>query len=227
MPEATLTLISMALTLMVFSYLLGDLPLINHLYRIAVYIFVGMSAAFAAIVAFEGLLLPWWLEIQDPATSWTALGNDADVMIFGAALLLTLLLLLKPIAQLSWLTNSALAVVIAVATATAVVGALTGSLIPFLAATATLPANFTTDIEALFDAMIIVIGTMSGLYYFQWQTRREADGAPRQGHISRSARALGKLFIVVTLASIYAATMLTALTILIERVSLLFRFGGL
>ena len=227
MPEATITLISMALTLMVFSYLLGDLPLVGHLYRIAVYIFIGMSAAFAAIVTYEGLLLPWWLDVQDPATSWTALGNNADVMIFAAALLLTLLLLLKPIGQLSWLTNSALAVVIAVSAATAVVGALTGSLIPFIAATASLPDNFTTDIESLFDAVIIFIGTLSGLYYFQWQTRRDADGEPQQGSVSRSARALGKLFLVITLASIYAYTMLTALTILIERVSLFFRFGGL
>ena len=225
LPEATLTLISLALTVMVFSYALGDLPLVSHLYRTAVYIFVGMSAAFAAIMTFEGLILPWWSEVQDPSASWTPLGNQADVAIFVAALLLTALLLLKPIAGLSWLTNSALAAVIAVSAATAVVGALTGSLIPLIVATASLPDNFTNDIDALFDALIIFVGAMSGLYYFQWQARRDADGAPRQGHISRSARALGKLFIVITLAAVYAAAMLSALTILTERVSVFFSVG--
>ena len=76
------------MTLMVFSYLLGDLPLIGHVYRVAVYIFAGMTAAFTLIVSYEGLILPYLQDIQDPATSWTTLGNRADIYIFFTALLL-------------------------------------------------------------------------------------------------------------------------------------------
>ena len=119
MAEGTITLISLVLTLMVFSYVLGDLPLIGHLYRTAVYIFVGMSAAFATIVIYEGVILPYLQDIQNPATSWTVLGNGADVVVFFTALLFGMLLLLKPIASLSWLTNGVLAVVIVVSAATA------------------------------------------------------------------------------------------------------------
>ena len=112
MSEGAITLISFVATLMVFSYLLGDLPLVSSIYRTAVYIFIGMSAAFTLIATYEGIILPYLTDIQDTTTSWTALGNQADVTIFVTALLFGLLLLLKPIASLSWLTNSILAVLI-------------------------------------------------------------------------------------------------------------------
>ena len=97
MSESALALVSFTLTLMVFSYLLGDLPLIRHVYRFAVYVLVGMSAAFTLIVSFEGIVLPYWQDAQNPATSWTSLGAPADLVLFALALLFALLLLLKPI----------------------------------------------------------------------------------------------------------------------------------
>lgn len=226
MSEGPLALLSFVLTLMVFSYVLGDLPLIGHLYRTAVYILVGMSAAFAAIVTYEGLLLPALRDIQNPETSWTTLGNNADVAIFVAALLFGLLLLLKPIASLSWLTNSALAVVIVVSAAAAVVGGLRGTLIPLLVETAAVPAGLATDIQTLTDTLLIFVGTVTALFYFQWQARRDDDGAPVQSPLSRGIRNFGKIFIVAALGAIYATTMLTALTILAERVAFIFQFGG-
>ena len=83
MAENTIALVSFVLTLMVFSYLLGDVPLIGNLYRTAVYIFVGMTAAFTLVVTYEGVILPYLQDIQDPTTSWTALGNRTDIYIFS------------------------------------------------------------------------------------------------------------------------------------------------
>ena len=97
MTENAIALVSFILTLMVFSYLLGDLPLIRVLYRSAVYIFVGMTAAFTLVVSYEGLILPYLQDIQNTETSWTTLGNSADVTIFFTALLFGALLLLKPV----------------------------------------------------------------------------------------------------------------------------------
>lgn len=226
MSEGTITLLSFALTLMVFSYVLGDLPLVGYLYRTAVYIFVGMSAAFATIVAYESLILPYLLDIQNPETSWTALGNSADVAIFLTALLFGLLLLMKPIASLSWLTNSALAVVIVVSAATAVVGGLRGTLIPLIVATAAVPDGLATDFQALTNTLLVFIGTMTALFYFQWQARRDEDGAPMQSPLSRGIRNFGKIFIVTALGAIYATTMITTLTILAERIGFVFQFGS-
>ena len=106
MAENTIALVSFVLTLMVFSYVLGDLPFIGILYRVAVYIFVGMTAAFMLVVSYEGVILPYLQDIQNVETSWTTLGNSADITIFFTALLFGLLLLLKPIRSLTWLTDS-------------------------------------------------------------------------------------------------------------------------
>ncbi len=226
MAEATITLAGFVLTLMVFSYLLGDLPYIGNLYRIAVYIFVGMAAAFTAIVSYEGLLLPYLQDIQDPTTSWTALGSGADIVIFSAAALIGALLLLKPIGALSWLTNSVFAVLIVVGAAVAAVGALSGTLIPLMSATGTLPAAFLSDFTATVDALLIVLGTCTGLYYFHYQARAGDDGAPAPSRLSSGLRYIGKAFLVTALGAIYASTLLSSLTILTERIGFLFSIGG-
>ena len=52
--EAISAFIGLILTLLIFSYLIGD----NPLFRIAVYIFVGVSAGYVAVVAFWQVLWP-------------------------------------------------------------------------------------------------------------------------------------------------------------------------
>lgn len=226
MTEGMLTVISFVLTLMVFSYVLGDLPLVRNLYRIAVYIFVGMTAAFTVIVTFEGVILPYLQDIQNPSTSWTVLGNTADIIIFFTALLFGLLLLLKPISRLAWLTNSVFAVVIVVGAAVAVIGALTGTLFPLVRTSTTLPNNVTSDPTALLNTAVIFFGTVTSLIYFQYQARDDENGEIKQGVLVRRLRVIGKVFIVTTLGAIYATAMLTSLTILTERIGFLLRFGG-
>src|SRR5690606_39819243 len=60
------------LTLMVFSAALGD----NLLYRLAVYVFVGMSAGYAAVVTWNSVLLPW---VRD-----TLLSGEPVRVVYGA-----------------------------------------------------------------------------------------------------------------------------------------------
>ncbi len=226
MAENTIALISFVLTLMVFSYLLGDVPLVGNLYRIAVYIFIGMTAAFTLIVSYEGLILPYLQDIQDPATSWTLLGNRVDITIFFTALLFGLLILLKPFKSLTWLTNSVLAVVIAVGAAVGLVGALTGTLFPLLQATVAIPEDVTADFSALVDSLLIFVGAMTGLYYFHYQVRAKAEVGAEQSRVGRGLRHIGKAVLVTALGAIYASTILTCLTILTERIGFLFQFGA-
>lgn len=226
MAENTIALVSFVLTLMVFSYLLGDVPLVGNLYRIAVYIFIGMAAAFTLIVSYEGIILPYLQDIQDQSTSWTALGWRADITIFFTALLFGLLLLLKPIKSLTWLSNSVFAVLIAVGASVGVVGALEGTLFPLLQATVALPQDLSANFSALVDTLLIFVGTMTGLYYFQYHTRARADGAEAQSRFGRGFRYIGKVFLVAALGAIYASTLLTSLTILTERIGFLFQFGA-
>ena len=52
--EIISALVGFLLTLMVFSYLIGD----NPLFRIAVYLFIGVSSGYAATVIVHYVLLP-------------------------------------------------------------------------------------------------------------------------------------------------------------------------
>jgi hypothetical protein len=226
MTDGMITVISFVLTLMVFSYVLGDIPIVRSLYRVAVYIFVGMTAAFTIIVTLEGVLWPYLQDIQDSTTSWTVLGNTGDIIIFFTALLFGLLLLLKSIGRLSWLTNGVFAVIIVVGAAVAVIGALTGTIFPLVRTSTTIPASATTDLVALINVAVIFFGTLTSLLYFQYQAKQDDDGQIKQGAIIRRLRWVGKVFIVTTLGAIYATATLTSLTILTERISFLLQFGG-
>lgn len=226
MAEHTIALVSFVLTLMVFSYVLGDLPLIGVLYRTAVYIFVGMTAAFTLVVSYEGVILPYLQDIQNTETSWTTLGNAADIYIFFSALLFGALLLLKPVRSLTWLTNSVYAVVIVVGASVAVVGALTGTLFPLLHATAAIPEDLTADFGAMLDTLIIFVGTMTALFYFHYQVGANGDAGGEGSRLGRGFRHIGKIFIVTALGAIYASAILSSLTILTERISFLFQFGA-
>ena len=222
MTEQAIALTSFVLTLMVFSYVLGDLPLLRHLYRLAVYILVGMAAAYTAIVTYEGVILPYLIDIQNPSTRWTLLDNNADLVIFFMALSFALLLLLKPIASLAWFTNSIFAVVIAVSAATAVTGALTGTLLPILHATTVIPAG----VNGLLDGATVFLGTATALFYFRYQTRESGNGENEESSAGRVLRFIGKAVVVTALGAIYATAMLTSLTILTERVGFLLQFRG-
>jgi len=190
------------LTLMVFSYLLGD----NFLYRLAVYAFVGLTAGYIAIVTVESVLLPWF--------DRTVLSDEPLAIGLGLLPVLAgLLLLFKSSAPLARLGNLGIAFVIGVGTAVALVGALTGTLLPL--STATIQAGE----GDILNAVLIFIGVASSLIYFQYVARRRPDGAVRRGWLVGAISWVGQGFIVVTLGALYAAAILTSLTIFSERLA--------
>ena len=203
------TPLSFILTLMVFGYLLGDIPLLRIAYRLAVYLFVGLAAAFTTIATMNSIVLPLWFG-----------GNDGDRVIFLLALLLTVLLFLQRYPALVWLSNLALAIIIAVGAAVALVGAVTGTIVPLVTSTA-LSAN-----DGILSAVVMFVGVSTSLAYFQYMARRRADGAIERGRVSQLMSIIGKGFIVLTLGAVYGAAILTSLTIFSERIAALFGFVG-
>jgi hypothetical protein len=188
------------LTLMVFSYILGD----NFLYRLAVYVFVGLAAGYIAIVTVESVLIPWF--------DTTIGSDDVGTYVIGMIpVLLGALLLLKTSSRLGRLGNLGIAVLIGVGTAVALVGALTGTLLPLAAATA---AEGGGD---LLNAVVIFVGVASSLIYFQYLARRRPDGEVRRRMAVQAISRVGQGFIVVTLGALYAAAILTSLTIFSDR----------
>lgn len=210
--------LSFVLTLLVFSYLLGD----NILFRIAVAVFVGLTAAFTTIVIFESVFIPLLTSISDDVGQLTSgdridfaqmSGNSWILLISG---ILALALLLKPFAGLKTLTNLALAFLIAVGAAIAVVGALTGTLIPLALATAQ------PDIETvpeIINTVLLVVGVITTLLYFQYLARRNNAGDAERGPLGQGISSIGRVFIAIALGAIYGTAILTSLTILTGHLS--------
>ncbi len=186
------TLLSFALTLLVFSYLLAD----NLLYRLAIYAFVGVTAGFTAIVIVESVVLP----LLD--------GSPTNSFLFVAATVLVGLLLLKPVPLFAPFGNLALGFLLAVGTAVAVAGALTGTLLPLLAATAR-PAG-----APLLEAVVVLIGVVSALVYFQYSVQRRPDGTIGRARWLQWLSTLGEGFVVITLGAIYGAAILSSLAVI-------------
>jgi len=200
------------LTLMVFSYVLGD----NVLYRLAVYLFVGLAAGFVAVVTWESVIWPW--------INGTVLAAGAGLpgIVIGALpLALGALLLLKGSPRFGRGGDLALAFIVGVGTAVALAGAITGTLVPLAAATGSaVSAN-------LVNGGLIVLGVVCTLVYFQYLAWRRPGGAVTRGPVSRTLGFVGQGVIVVTLGALYAAAVLTSLTIFSERVSfILGRISG-
>lgn len=191
-------------TLMIFSYVLGD----NFLYRIAVYVFVGLSAGYITVVTVENVLLPWLRGTLLAAN--TGLGER----ILGLLpLILGTLLLLKTSPRLGRVGNLAVAFIVGVGTAVALVGTISGTLLPLAALTG---GGLRID---LINGFLIFMGVVSTLTYFEYLARRKPDGSVQRPLRTRVFGTLGQIVVVITLGALYAGAILTSLTIFSERIS--------
>jgi hypothetical protein len=191
------------LTLMVFSYLLGD----NFLYRLAVAIFTGLAAGYITLVTVESVLLPWL-----NGTLLSAETTLASRAIGIVPFILGALLLLKTSPRLGRVGNLAIAFIVGVGTAVALVGAISGTLLPLTNATSS-GVQFN-----VLNGFLIFLGVACTLVYFQYLARRRPDGRIRRGALAQVMSAVGQIVIVITLGAIYAGAILTSLTIFSERV---------
>lgn len=190
------------LTLMVFSYVLRD----NFLYRVAVYVFVGLAAGYIAILTVESVLLPW--------IRATLLSRELPKLGLGLIpVLLSLLLLLKSTSRLGKTGNYAIAFLVGVGTAVALVGAITGTLLPLVNATAT------TVRGGMVEGVVMFVGVACSLIYFQYIARRRSGSRIERGPVALALGSVGQGFIVVTLGAVYGAAIITSLTIFTERIA--------
>jgi hypothetical protein len=195
--ERVATIVGAILTVMIFSYLLGD----NILYRIAVSIFVGAAAAYTLIVALENVIIPWVQTSFDPA------GTIGQKLIGVVPFVIGFLLLLKFVPALSRLGNLGLAAVLGVGTALAIWGAVTGSLVP-------LTLDAARNKGYLLDSVIAFIATVTVLMYFTYLGVRRPNGDVEQSVIVRAPGLVGQAFIMITLGATYGLLIISAATVL-------------
>jgi hypothetical protein len=195
-------LVAVLLTLLVFSRLIGD----NPAYRVAQYLFVGVSLGYAFVVIYHQVLRP------------AALGAMADVsdpLTLGLRLvpwLLGLLLLTRVTGRqaISWLANIPLALLFGVGTALAVGGALLGTLLPQLLDTVRPLAG---DALQAVGAVLLVLGVVLTLCYFYFTVPRETPS----GRVVALGARIGRWLLMVAFGFFFAGGLLTYLTALNSR----------
>ena len=128
------------LTLLVFSYLIGD----NSLFRITLHIFIGVSAGFAAVVAIYNVILPRMIEP-------IFMSNRSEQLLALFPLILAGLLIAKISPRFAFIGNLPMSYLVGVSAAVAIGGAVTGTLIPQVLASMNL-----LDVQAnqAFDANV-------------------------------------------------------------------------
>lgn len=195
--------VSFVLTLLVFSYLLGD----NFLYRIAIHVLVGVAAAYAVIVAAESVVVPWLDETLLADTAGRDSATMAGLRVMGTIpFLVGVLLLFKYSPRLAPVGDLGLAFVIGVGLAVALAGAVAGTVIPLARA-----AGRSVGDDTL-DGIVIVVGVITTLVYFQYSAVERAGRLQRPRPV-RALSAVGQVFVTVTLGALYAGAILTSLAI--------------
>ena len=207
--------IAVILTLMVFSYILGD----NVLFRLAAHIFVGVAVGYALIVISYQVFIP------------TLTGGNLVSLI--PALLICLFLLFKALplkgSLFNALGNVGLAFILGVGAALATGSALLGTLIPQVSTTASISLNpFNYPVESGGDQwvtwlnnIIIILGTIGTFFYFTFAVRSPGPlGGLREGWV-RFWAGMGRLMIIFTLGALFANTVTSRMALLISRLQFL------
>lgn len=209
--------VGLILTLMIFSYLIGD----NPLFRIAVYLFVGVASGYAATATVYYVLLPKLSRFQT---------NDLNQLILAVIpLLLGVSLLAKFSPRISWIGSFAMAVLVGVGAAAALGGALIGTLLPQVQASIDefdfrAAGGGAGALLSLIEGTVMFFGTVLTLASFHFSASRAADGAPKRNSLIEGIAWVGRLFIAITLGVLFAGVYMAALTAMIERLSSVINF---
>jgi hypothetical protein len=209
-------IVAFILTLLVFSYLIGD----NPLFRIAIYIFVGVSAGYVAAVACRQVL---WPDLFVPLVN----GTYAQKALLIVPLILSALLLTKVSPHLTSLGMPTMALLVGVSAAVALGGSVTGTLIPQIDATInTFDAHAASSnvefAQMVFNGIWIMAGVVTTLVYFHFSAQTTNDGSVRRLGLIEIVAFVGSIFLAITLGVLFAGVYSAALTALIDR----FHFFG-
>jgi hypothetical protein len=203
--------IAIVLTIMVLSRIAGN----NPVFRVAQYLFVGVSLGLAFVVAYH--------QVLRPATSALISGNSDSAILYGTPLFLGLLLLprITRRQEFSWLANIPLALVFGVGAALAVGGAIVGTLVPQILDTSNRPLN--GDPLQIAGALVLAIGTVITLSAFYYTIPADS---PRSRLVTLVATA-GHWLLMIAFGFFFASAIQSYMSALTERLGFLLRFFGL
>lgn len=193
-------IIGLVLTLFIYSYAVGD----NPLYQLSVHILIGVSAAYASVIAVQQIIWPVINQIRQAPT-------ERESLLWLIPLFFALLLLLKRLPALAWLGNISVGMMAGVGAAVALMGALVGTVWPQV--TAVSDTN-----HSLLQTLLVAIFTIFTLLTFRFNRRQDLTKGERQ--FWRDIPALiGRGILTITFGTLFAALLSTSLALLSSRIS--------
>lgn len=194
--------VSFVLTIFVLTYAIDD----NPLFRLAIYLFIGVASGYAGAVALKDVILP------------RLFGLEATQMLL--VLVWILLLALKFSPKTAKYGNPAAGLLVGVGAAIAVGGAIQGTLIPQVNASANYFASlgqFGNWGYYFFQGVVVLVGTVATLLYFHFGATPAPNQLPTQKGFIVAISKVGQVFIAITFGVIFAGVYSAALTALVER----------
>ena len=218
-------IIGFVLTVMVLSYIIGD----NVLFRLAVSIFIGVASGYAAVLIIYNVL---WYQVLVPIYQIFTTGKAGDLLSYVIrvipAVILGIWMMTKASPRLARWGTPVLAFLTGVGAATVIAGAVRGTIFPQVEAsinilnTQTAPAELSGLVGWFINGLIVLVGTVTTMVYFQFGVRRQEEGVPAQRPvILEYLSTAGQGFIVVTLGVLFAGVYIATLSALIDRVGFL------
>jgi hypothetical protein len=214
-----------ALTLITLSYAFRD----NPIFRVALFLFVGVAAGYTAAIVVQDVVLPQLVyPILDEVAGAPSLDFFDLVIRFG----LTVLLLTKLSPRTARLGSPVTALLVGVGAALAIGGAVQGTLIPQIGAASGIfdvtsfqlalqGGYYGESLQIIFQGIISVLATVSTLAYFHFGARSRGKQEPQRSIFVDALAWLGAAFIAIALATLFTGVLQAALGALIERVSFL------
>lgn len=192
------------LTLLVFSYLLGD----NPLFRFTQAIFVGVTVGYAVNVAvYLVLIQKLFLPMVEQSEYW---------VVYFFPLILGMLLLLKVRSTWASFGNISIAFLFGVGAALAIGGALIGLIVPQVTATA-VSLTPLQNLDTFFGNCLLVLGTIGALLSFRFVTTQQRSAGQVFELVARGWSRVGRWFIFIAFGAIFADTAVSRISILISR----------
>jgi len=197
--------IGFILTLCVFSYLIGD----NFLFRAASAIFVGISAGFVTVLILYNVV---WQRLALPMLQT---GNVVVIAVLALAFGIWVL-----VARSTPLGRPVIGFLTGVGAATALGGAIFGTLLPQVeAASNAVAAN-------LLSGSVALVGTITTLVYFNFRGKQISEQSAQREKWVEFVGWIGQFFISITFGVLYAGVLIAALTALSDRLWVLWQFIG-
>jgi hypothetical protein len=221
LPELAGGLVAFALTLFVFSYLLGD----NLLFRFAIHILIGVAAGYVVLVSWFNVIWPHLL-----LPLWQGSLTFKNALLYLFPLVFSLLLLTKATRRLGRWGTPVMAFLVGVGSAAAIGGAILGTIYPQIYASINVlePVNGPFSVGDLrlrtLNASVILISTIATLVYFQNGRKTTKDKAVAGAVWIEGLALVGKMSIAVGMGVIFAGVYVAALTALVERMHFLVTF---